>query len=296
MLTAVGALGAIGACATIAKPYLVPSSGATAPRASDEASAGPRERPWRVSRRRHRNARAARYAAAAAAYEDFEAAVGRRVARAFAPYPDAAPWRDSSAGRSARVAAVSATDEVWSARLASAASLLGVSEREASLRIPNAATDDPDAMTNATVAKYDNVKAWSFSRYEPSWTGAYRTYGPPVGGAQLSYFSVFKAANNNIRHSVAAMSEQEEDALNGTESSSASSAIAAFAASLSRSRGRASGGARMNPPRRRMRTAASLRFCATLLRGSSARTPSSSIASPPSSRRTSRARARRGTG
>ena len=181
-----------------------------------------------------RNARAARYAAAAAAYEDFEAAVGRRVARAFAPYPDAAPWRDSSAGRSARVAAVSATDEVWSARLASAASLLGVSEREASLRIPNAATDDPDAMTNDTVAKYDNVKAWSFSRYEPSWTGAYRTYGPPVGGAQLSYFSVFKAANNNIRHSVAAMSEQEEDALNGTESSSASSAIAAFAASLSR--------------------------------------------------------------
>lgn len=234
VLTAVGALGAIGACAAIAKPYLVPSSGATAPRASDEASAGPRERPWRFSRRRHRNARAARYAAAAAAYEDFEAAVGRRVARAFAPYPDAAPWRDSSAGRSARVAAVSATDEVWSARLASAASLLGVSEREASLRIPNAATDDPDAMTNATVAKYDNVKAWSFSRYEPSWTGAYRTYGPPVGGAQLSYFSVFKAANNNIRHSVAAMSEQEEDALNGTESSSASSAIAAFAASLSR--------------------------------------------------------------
>ena len=229
----VGALGAIGACATIAKPYLVPSSGATAPRASDEASAGPRERPWRFSRRRHRNARAARYAAAAAAYEDFEAAVGRRVARAFAPYPDAAPWRDSSAGRSARGAAVSATDEVWSARLASAASLLGVSEREASLRIPNAATDDPDAMRNATVAKYDNVKAWSFSRYEPSWTGAYRTYGPPVGGAQLSYFSVFKAANNNIRHSVAAMSEQEEDALNGTESSS-TAAIAAFAASLSR--------------------------------------------------------------
>ena len=89
-------------------------------------------------------------------------------------------------------------------------------------------------MTNATVAKYDYVNAWSFSRYEPSWTGAYRTYGPPVGGAQLSYFSVFKAANNNIRHSVAAMSEQEEDALNGTESSSASSAIAAFAASLSR--------------------------------------------------------------
>ena len=70
VLTAVGALGAIGACATIAKPYLVPSSGATAPRASDEASAGPRERPWRFSRRRHRNARAARYAAAAAAYED----------------------------------------------------------------------------------------------------------------------------------------------------------------------------------------------------------------------------------
>ena len=231
VLTAVGAIGTIGACAAIAKPYLVHevSGERTAARASERASSGI-ETETQGIRRRHRNARAARFAAEAAAYEEFEAAVGSRVARVFAPYPDAKPWRDSSAGRNAFHAEVSATDEVWSARIAAAASLLGVPKRESSLNIPRP-SDDPDAID--TRAKYDKVKAWSFSRYEPSWTNAYRTYGPAIGGAQLSYLSIYKAANNNIRHSIAVMSEEEEDALNGTEATALASAAAKFAASLS---------------------------------------------------------------
>ena len=114
VLTAVGAIGTIGACAAIAKPYLVHevSGERTAARASERASSGI-ETETQGIRRRHRNARAARFAAEAAAYEEFEAAVGSRVARVFAPYPDAKPWRDSSAGRNAFQAEVSATDEVW---------------------------------------------------------------------------------------------------------------------------------------------------------------------------------------
>ena len=235
VLTAAGALGTIGACAAIARPYLVHevSGERTAARASEKtpaSSGSERETEGLRLRRHHRNARAARFAAEAAAYEAYEAAVGSRVARVFAPYPDAAPWRDSSAGSNAFQAEVSATDEVWSARIAAAASLLGVPARESSLNIPRPG-DDPDAID--TKAKYEKVKAWSFSRYEPSWTGAYRTYGPAIGGAQLSYFSIYKAANNNIRHSIAVMSEEEEDALNGTEATTLAAAAAKFAASLS---------------------------------------------------------------
>ena len=48
---------------------------------------------------------------------------------------------------------------------------------------------------------------------EPSWTHAYSTSRPGVGGVDLTYYSVFKAANNNIRHSLGMMTAVEEDSL-----------------------------------------------------------------------------------
>ena len=66
-----------------------------------------------------------------------------------------------------------------------------------------------------TDADYDKLRAWTYARFEPSWTGAY-SYGSTIGGVELRYYPVFKSANNNIRHSLDVMSPVEEDSLNGT--------------------------------------------------------------------------------
>ena len=232
--TVVGVLGAISVvgavCGVIAAP---PGSNPwLTSRTSDEhlKNEEPSNKVWASNnvwrpQHRHHNARARAYAEETKAFQKVEADVGSTVAEVFAPYPDAEPWRDSKAGAHAQRAEVSATDEVWAQRFREAAKLLGVPQTEVDGAIPADANEK-------SFSKWANIKAWSFARYEPSWTGAYRTNGPPIGGAQINYYSIYKSANNNIRHSLDVMSDEEAEALS-VEAGKAAAAAAKFAASLS---------------------------------------------------------------
>ena len=190
---------------------------------------------WRPSISwRHRNARARAYAAEQEVFGDFEADIGSTVAELFAPFGDAEPWRDALAGKHAQRAEVGATDATWARRFRVAARLVGVPEAEIETTISGGdakeeeldsssrrkSAEETEEEAEEEVAKgasrYAKIAAWSFARYEPSWTGAYRADGPLIGGSRLSYFPVYKAGNNNIRHSLRVMGDAEEDALNGT--------------------------------------------------------------------------------
>lgn len=118
----------------------------------------------------------------------------RRLSSTGSHFPTAQPWKDG--GR--KSSRVSADDSTWASRFEAASELLGV---------PSSFETDAD---------YDKLRAWTYARFEPSWTGAYYTHGSPIGGVELRYYSVFKSANNNIRHSLDVMSAVEEDSLNGT--------------------------------------------------------------------------------
>lgn len=117
----------------------------------------------------------------------------RRLSSTGTYFPTAQPWEDG--GRES--SRISADDAVWASRFEAASALLG---------IPSSFETDAD---------YDKLRAWTYARFEPSWTGAY-SYGSTIGGVELRYYPVFKSANNNIRHSLDVMSPVEEDSLNGT--------------------------------------------------------------------------------
>lgn len=124
------------------------------------------------------------------------------AARTRRHYASAAPWRDAPDGASLSTVSVSASDETWSKRFTAANEALGLPSK-----------------SFVTDADFDELRAWTFARFEPSWTHAYSTSRPGVGGVDLTYYSVFKAANNNIRHSLGMMTAVEEDSLNGTDAS-----------------------------------------------------------------------------
>ena len=72
--------------------------------------------------------------------------------------------------------------------------------------------DPVAAALRATTTDLAKVRAWSRAHYQRSITRAYSTPSV-VAGRALEYISVFKAGNNNIRYSLGAMGEAEENGL-----------------------------------------------------------------------------------